>query len=626
MKLRHRLCGRLPSLVFALILFGVIVMPRATAIGQEEMSRPEKQFIKQLQTEIEKVSTNIDRSRGPQAQRAYEGVLKRLQNAPPNSSPLFKKELDTELKRLADFQKKLGELGIEVDAPNAPSGDMNTSSTEISFKDAIAPILVAKCGNCHVRRSRGEFGMANYQSLAQSGMVVPGDPVSSRLIQVIDTGSMPQGNLTVSADELTKLRNWISAGAKNDAANDESLLGLVADDRGTNRPAEPLQVKQADGTQTVSFAREIAPIIASECRGCHVEANRPRGGLNMDSFTTFLRGGDSGALIVPGKSAESLLVKKLSGTADGNRMPAQRPPLPQNQVDLIKRWIDEGAPFDGTTPTLPLKTIAATAKASVSSHEELSTERKKVAEENWDKALPNIPNNHIDRDEFRVFSSLSDERLTAVTDKAEQLVEKIKRQLGLSKNEPLVKGKLTLYVFERRYDFNELSTMVEGYPLPKETKSMWKNSVVDVYVAIAMDRTVDFTAIEPELCRVMTAASVSAWAQGIPVWFADGAGYSTSERLFPKSDEVKLWKQGAESSLAKVTNVDDFAGGKLSRELTGLAGFQLVSAMRTQEANFKRLTAELSKGTEFSTAFSTAFKRDIESWLAGMINTRAGGR
>ncbi len=93
----------------------------------------------------------------------------------------------------------------------------------------------------------------------------------------------------------------------------------------------------------VDYTQEIKPLLASACVQCH-SASEPKGGLRLETGAAAWKGGDSGASIVPGKGAESLLVRLLHGKDDDiPQMPYKRNPLTSEQVALIKQWIDEGA-------------------------------------------------------------------------------------------------------------------------------------------------------------------------------------------------------------------------------------------------------------------------------------------
>jgi hypothetical protein len=80
------------------------------------------------------------------------------------------------------------------------------------------------------------------------------------------------------------------------------------------------------------------------------------GGLRLDS-SKALAGGLSGKVILPGKSAESLLIKMIGGQIEGKQMPMAGDPLTDEQVSLIRRWIDDGAawPEDSVTTAEPEK-------------------------------------------------------------------------------------------------------------------------------------------------------------------------------------------------------------------------------------------------------------------------------
>src|SRR5262245_50676029 len=66
---------------------------------------------------------------------------------------------------------------------------------------------------------------------------------------------------------------------------------------------------QAVEPPTVDYQRDIQPILARNCYGCHSEV-KVRGGLRVDSLPAILKGGINGPAVVFGKSSASLLAKK----------------------------------------------------------------------------------------------------------------------------------------------------------------------------------------------------------------------------------------------------------------------------------------------------------------------------
>lgn len=91
----------------------------------------------------------------------------------------------------------------------------------------------------------------------------------------------------------------------------------------------------------VTWENTIGPLLAQRCGGCHGSS----GGLSLATYEGALKGGRRGPAIQPGKGEESLLVRALRGTEPGlSRMPANRPPLSEDEIALISGWIDAGAP------------------------------------------------------------------------------------------------------------------------------------------------------------------------------------------------------------------------------------------------------------------------------------------
>ncbi|MDZ7637133.1 MAG: PSD1 and planctomycete cytochrome C domain-containing protein [Bryobacterales bacterium] len=110
--------------------------------------------------------------------------------------------------------------------------------------------------------------------------------------------------------------------------------------------APGIALLSAQARAAVDFVREVQPVLTSKCLGCHSGASA-QAGLKLHTRADLLQGGASGAAIVPGSGADSLLVRKVSGR-QGMRMPPAGAPLDPETIAIIRQWIDEGAKYDGT--------------------------------------------------------------------------------------------------------------------------------------------------------------------------------------------------------------------------------------------------------------------------------------
>ncbi|QDV24187.1 PSD1 and planctomycete cytochrome C domain-containing protein [Aureliella helgolandensis] len=99
--------------------------------------------------------------------------------------------------------------------------------------------------------------------------------------------------------------------------------------------------------QGVDFQNDIAPILEERCWYCHGE-DEQESGLRLDIRHVMLKGGDSGlASIVPDKPEKSYLLELIRHDDEDERMPPDEDRLPDNEIDLLTRWIKEGAVWPG---------------------------------------------------------------------------------------------------------------------------------------------------------------------------------------------------------------------------------------------------------------------------------------
>lgn len=95
----------------------------------------------------------------------------------------------------------------------------------------------------------------------------------------------------------------------------------------------------------IDFTKEVRPILEASCVKCHGRG-KSKGDFALDSRETTLRGGESGPVVVPGKSGESYLIELVSGVDPDNVMPQKGSKLTREQVGVLRAWIDQGLTWE----------------------------------------------------------------------------------------------------------------------------------------------------------------------------------------------------------------------------------------------------------------------------------------
>jgi mono/diheme cytochrome c family protein len=131
---------------------------------------------------------------------------------------------------------------------------------------------------------------------------------------------------------------------------------------------EQIQALPPAASRTIVFSQDIKPIFDSSCIKCHARG-RSKGGFQLDTRETILKGGDSGAAVVVGQSQDSLMIELVAGIDPDNTMPKKGKRLTSEQVGLLRAWIDQRLSWDkGITfaRETPLNLLPHPAKVTVS--------------------------------------------------------------------------------------------------------------------------------------------------------------------------------------------------------------------------------------------------------------------
>jgi mono/diheme cytochrome c family protein len=548
------------------------------------------------------------------AQQGLEGVSKGLDEKLKNTFERGAQQLAETHAALVEQcvdLPPLRSLSPTVMAPEAgPAGEERFARGDVSFVKQVAPLLVAKCGRCHVDGGKGGFSLASYNALmrgsAEGGRVlVPGEGTGGVMMDLIESGDMPRGGLTVSPQEMTLLSRWITQGARFDGADPNANLKQLTPGNApapqTDPPMQELTPAKPTGKETVSFALDLAPILSERCANCHVLNNR--GNLQFANFQQLLGAG----VVKPGKPDESALVRRLRGD-EMPRMPQNGAPLSDAQIAKFATWVREGARFDGERPRDTLQRTTALVRADRATSEELNAIRAEQTQQNWRLALPDEQDNRVQTPRFLVVGAVPEALLSRVAKLADEGAEQAIRLFGGKPGGPLGKSRFTLFVFDDRIDYGEFGLMVENRSPPRGQQGHARHDPVDPYACLLVDA--DSEQLDKALITQQVASLyLSERSKGrAPDWFASGAGSIAAVEGAADSPLAESLAEGFESSYRRMKKPDDFMSGAMSPDAATVVSYQFVEALRRNKRGFAKLIESLDEGADFDAAFKKQYQ------------------
>lgn len=96
----------------------------------------------------------------------------------------------------------------------------------------------------------------------------------------------------------------------------------------------------------VSFKQDVFPVLSEHCLSCHKTGGegQMKSGLSMENYDGLMKGTKFGPIIVAGSHVSSTLILLLEHQGHPSiNMPKDKPAIEKSQIELIKKWIDQGA-------------------------------------------------------------------------------------------------------------------------------------------------------------------------------------------------------------------------------------------------------------------------------------------
>ncbi len=189
----------------------------------------------------------------------------------------------------------------------------------------VQSVFQSKCNSCHGAAAMGKLDLRSTETALKGGasgaVILPGESARSLLMDKVVTGQMPPGKVKLTAAEMDAVRVWIDKGLK----------------------VAPMTVA---GPGAVPAEHEIRGILQARCVACH-GADQKKGGLDLRTNASRMKGGKSGPAVVAGKPDESLMLKRIvNGTMPPDKGAKELAiELPTAaETEKIRAWIAGGAP------------------------------------------------------------------------------------------------------------------------------------------------------------------------------------------------------------------------------------------------------------------------------------------
>jgi len=505
-------------------------------------------------------------------------------------------------------------IRVAKPAASPQPGDKPSAKQPVRYADDVHPILKNRCGGCHIDDRQGGFSMADYALLMRGGKsgtaIFRKNGNKSPIIERIVAGEMPPDGPSLPAAELQTLVAWIDQGARLDRKPDSEPTNQVSS---TNR-----DVPAADGE--VSFAQHVAPLFVEQCVSCHGN-NNPRNDLSLATYARMQRGGDGGPLWEAGQPNTSLLVRKLKGLGDGQRMPLNRPPLSDEQIAMVERWIRAGASFDGDAPNQPIQDLATALRLKTASADELSEERQALALKSWGLVFSGQEPEFHASDHFLLVGNDGQELLAEVARDAEDLFAKVAKVFPLRSDSQALKGRLSLFLLPDSYDYHEFAQMVEQRSVPLDWTGHWGTPGLDAYLVTLRPRNADDRQrFQADLCRNLVGSQIEL-SGAFPKWFVDGTVEVIHDRVFKRSRRGRGANQRLTEAFAAVTRSKQIIDGSLPPSQTKLLRADFVQNLFRKTGAFQAVIEDVSDGADFKDSVEKRYGKPPEAlmdqWLAG---------
>lgn len=607
------------------VLCATFFLALAPQTVDAQLTSTHRRDLTALRREVSKASSLVRRKKTDEAKEIIEKAEEKLASIMDDAGVDETDRAIAAVQKIITLQKNLYERAMNPGAAKKNEG--------ISFSKQVAPILVANCMGCHDDTARGGLRLDTFAGMRKGGMngpmLAPGNAqrslVMARLLAAAPQ-RMPKGKEQLEEKDLRTIADWITQGARYDQQDQNLMLA----DLGKEKRPE-VKIAKPDGTETVSFEKDIAPIFVTFCLRCH-SGNDPASGLSVETFEDILIGGDSGEVLIAGNMKESRLYRLIGGL-ENPRMPQGQARITRKNLNDIQAWIKEGLKYDVDNPKQPLLEIVPSDAESLAtrlksmSEEEFRKFRQAKAVTHWKRTLSSANPITVSTEKFLVMGNVEETRLLETAKWADSVLANLQSQFATN-SLPTWRGRLAIYVFKDRYDYDEFNRSIENRQPAKTLFGHGKvtTNFEEAYVAVLDTDDVN-TSLKPSmrwtLAKSITSAFLQTNASTRSDWLMEGAGWAIAEKELRDDAYERTMMQSAIEVLKELKRPQDlFNNGTFAPDATEHVGYVATRFLLTKGSpeQFRRFVKMMIDGRSVNDACQAVYNASSANLAQGVIS------
>jgi hypothetical protein len=190
-------------------------------------------------------------------------------------------------------------------------------------------------------------------------------------------------------------------------------------------------------------------------------------------------------------------------------------------------------------------------------------------------------------------------------------------------DKPLMKGRLTVFVFDKGFEHKEFGRVVENRELPPGSNSHWFFNYIDAYACVVVPAGTVGDGLAPLLAETIVGAYLDSCGSEMPRWFAVGTARNIATKMHPNSPVGKQWEDALASAFSSGIKTD---GIMTTRNLdAGAAALSQAFVKDLMRApSWAGLLNQLRSGVRFDGAFNQAFRSAPLPLMNNWVRAKSG--